>query len=85
MGWLSLGLKLLPWIVEAVQWVEKFISAKGSRKQDAAVYMIKSFVGVAESATARNLLDDDEVEAATRQVINAVVALQNLIAKKDAA
>ena len=60
-NWIGLGMKLLPWIVEAVKWVEKFISAKGQRKQDAAVYMIKSFVGVAESVTARNLLDDEDI------------------------
>ena len=85
MGWLSLGLKLLPFIVEAVNWVEKFIAAKGKYKQDAAVYMVKSSLAVAEVGANRDLLNDDEVEAATRQVIDAVVALQNLIAKKEAA
>ena len=82
MAWVTLGMKLLPYIVEAVQWVEKFITERGQRKQDAAVYMVKSILGIAESATARDLLDDDEVETATRKVIDAVVALQNIIAKK---
>ena len=41
MGWLSIGIKVLPYIVEAVQWVEKFIMARGKPKQDAAVEMIK--------------------------------------------
>ncbi len=26
MGWITLGMKLLPYIVEAVTWVEKFIT-----------------------------------------------------------
>ena len=82
MAWVTLGMKLLPYIVEAVQWVEKFITERGQRKQDAAVYMVKSILGIAESATARDLLDDDEVETATRKVIDAVGALQNIIAKK---
>jgi|TARA_R110000824_G_scaffold53800_2_gene148614 hypothetical protein len=82
MGWLSIGLKVLPYIVEAVSWVEKFITARGKPKQDAAVEMIKKMLGLAEAGTNKDLLNDDEVEAATRKVIDAVVALQNLITKK---
>ena len=84
MGWITLGAKLLPYIVEAVTWVEKFITERGQRKQDAAVYMVKSILGIAESASARDLLDADDVEEATRKVIDAVVALQNVVAKKHA-
>ena len=84
MGWLSLGMKLFPFIVEAVSWVEKFITAKGRRKQDAAVYMVKATLGLVEQGAGRDLLNDDEVEAATRKVIDAVVALQNIVAKKSA-
>tara|TARA_Y100000310_G_scaffold331657_1_gene405646 strand:- start:498 stop:758 length:261 start_codon:yes stop_codon:yes gene_type:complete len=83
MGWIQLGVKLLPFIIDAVNWVEKFVSGKGKFKQDAAVYMIKAGLGVAEQAMNRDVLDDDEVEAATRKVIDAVVALQNLISKKS--
>ena len=85
MGWLSLGLKLLPFIVEAVSWVEKFITAKGKYKQDAAIYMVRSSLAVAEVGADRDLLNDDDVETATRTVIDAVVALQNLIAKNRTA
>ena len=83
MGFLQIGLKLLPYIVEAVQWVERFITTKGKYKQDAAVYMVKSILGVAERGMDRDILDDDEVESATRKVIDAVVALQNLIKLKQ--
>jgi hypothetical protein len=82
MGWLSIGIKVLPYIVEAVQWVEKFITTRGKPKQDAAVEMIKKMLGLAEAGANRDLLDDDDVEAATRKVIDAVVALQNLIVQK---
>lgn len=82
MGFLAIGLKILPLVVEAIQWVEKFVTSKGQYKQDAAVYMIKSFLGVAERGTNKDLLDDEAVEIATRAVIDAVVALQNVIASK---
>ena len=82
MGWVTLGMKLLPYIVEAVGWVEKFVTRKGREKQDAAVYMVKSIVGVAEIADGRDLLDAAEVEDATRKVIDAVVALNNIVASK---
>ena len=83
MGWITLGMKLLPFIVEAVSWVEKFITAKGKYKQDAAVYMVKSILGIAEQGTDRDILNDDDVEAATRKVIDAVVALNNIVAAKN--
>mgnify|MGYP003632682106 CR=1 FL=1 len=82
MGWLALGMKLLPYIVEAVNWVEKFVTEKGKRKQDAAVYMVKSTLNLVEAGANRNILDDDQIEAATRSVIDAVVHLQNLVSKK---
>ena len=82
MAWLSLGMKQLPYIVDAEQWVEKFITTKGQYKQDAAVYMVKSILGIVEKGADRDLLDDDDVEEATRKVIDAVVSLQNVIAKK---
>lgn len=84
MGWISIGMKLLPFIVDAVQWVEKFVTQRGKQKQDAAVYMVKSILGIVERGANRDLLDDDDVEEATRSVIDAVVALQNIIAKKHA-
>ena len=82
MGFLTIGLKLLPFIIEAVSWVEKFVTRKGQAKQDAAVYLVKSIVGVSEIAHERDLQDDDAVEDATRKVIDAVVALQNVIASR---
>lgn len=82
MGFLQIGMKLLPYIVEAVNWVEKFIKRKGQAKQDAAIQMILSMLGIAESVKDKDLLNDSDVETATRKVIDAVVALQNVISKK---
>ena len=83
MGWLAFGMKLFPYIVEAVQWVEKVVTQKGKYKQDAAVYLVKSVLGIAEQGANKDLLDDDDVEEATRKVIDAVVALQNVISRKN--
>jgi hypothetical protein len=82
MGWLGIGAKLLPYIVEAVVWVEKFIKAKGQPKQDAAVHMVQSILGLAEQGADKNLLSNRAVEEATRSVIDAVVKLNNVIASK---
>ena len=82
MRWVSIGLKLLPFIVEAINWVEKFIMKKGVEKQDAAVKMTLSMLGIAEEAMDKDIMNDKDVEEATRRVIDAVVALQNLLASK---
>ena len=83
MAWIALGMKLLPFIVDAVQWVEKFITQKGQYKQDAAVYMVKSILGIVEQGTNKDLLNDDDVETATRAVIDAIVKLNNVIASRQ--
>jgi hypothetical protein len=83
MGWIALGMKLLPYIVESVQWVERFVTTKGRQKQDAAIFLVRSLLGVVEQGKGKDLLDDDEVEASARAVIDAVVSLNNLIAKKN--
>lgn len=83
MRWFEMGMKLFPFIVEAVNWVEKFVKAKGKYKQDAAVYMVKATLGLVETGAGRDLLNDADVEKATREVIDAIVALNNLVTKKN--
>jgi hypothetical protein len=85
MGWVTIGMKLLPLIVEAVNWVEKFVLRKGAAKQDAAIQLCLSMLTITESTLDKDILEDSEVEEAARKTIDAVVALQNLIAKKQAA
>ena len=84
MGWVTIGLKLLPLIVEAVNWVEKFVLRKGKEKQDAAIKLCVAMLGIAEAAVEKDILKDSEVEDAARKTIDAVVALQNILAKKQA-
>lgn len=83
MKWIAIGLKMLPFIVEAVNWVERFILKKGVEKQDAAVKMTLSMLVIAEEVMNKDILNDKDVEEATRRVIDAVVALQNLLASKQ--
>ena len=82
MGFLQATLKIVPFVVEAVQWVERFVRRKGVEKQNAALKMILSMLTVAENVTESDLLNDSEVESATRKVIDAVVALENIIKAK---
>jgi len=81
-GFLQATLKIVPFVVEAVQWVERFVRRKGVEKQNAALKMILSMLTVAENVTESDLLNDSEVESATRKVIDAVVALENIIKAK---
>ena len=57
----------------------------GSEKQDAVVELVRKALAAANSVTASQLADDADVQKATRGVIDAVVALQTIIAKKHAA
>lgn len=81
MKWVTLGFKLLPLIVEAVSWVEKFARGKGKEKQDAAVGLVAAMLRATEAGFDRDLLDDTQIQDATRKAIDAVVALQNVLAQ----
>lgn len=80
--WTSKGLKLVPMVGEVVTLVEAIKGIKGRQKQDAAVDLVKLVLAASEEVVDRDVLDDAEVEDATRKVIDAVVALQNVIARK---
>lgn len=84
--WFATGARLLPFIVGAAHAVEVLCNAaRGKAKQDAAVEAVRQMVTVADIAADRTLLDDAEVEHAVRATLDAYVALQNIIAKKQAA
>ncbi len=84
MGFLAIGLKLLPYIVSAVEAVERLIRTKGEEKENAAVGMVHAILQTVEKGLDRDLLNDEDVNTATREVMRAVVALQNVIARKRA-
>jgi predicted polyphosphate/ATP-dependent NAD kinase len=57
----------------------------GADKQAAVLDAVKQSVVVAEGLSDRDLLNDPEVEKATKGTIDAVVALQNVLVKKSQA
>jgi hypothetical protein len=55
---------------------------KGKEKQDQVVALVKTLLGASNALTQRTLAGDEDVEKATRGVIDAVVALQKILALK---
>jgi len=56
----------------------------GKDKQDAVVELVKAALTGAESLTSKDLANDSDVEHETRSVIDAIVALHQVVAKKTA-
>jgi|TARA_R110000824_G_scaffold21078_6_gene78879 hypothetical protein len=80
MKWLTYGLRLLPYIVSAVSSIERFFkSGKGVAKEDAAVATVHGILETVEAGAGRDILDNEKVQHAVRQVMRAVVSLQNVI------
>lgn len=80
-AWLGLGSRLVGFIVAAVNFVEKFVPKKGAEKLEAAEVAILGFVSNVEGEVAERLLLVPEVKEAVKEVVNAVVNLQNKLAK----
>lgn len=80
---LGIGLKILPHLGTAMEVVEKLKGdAPGAEKEDAAVSALKTSLELLEGAVAADLLDDEKVEKAARDVMKAVKSLTNAV--KDA-
>lgn len=86
---LRIGLLALNTIVPGVSQVEAIARAipglKGKQKQDAVAELVRQALMTTEGVTGRDLADDADVDKATRGVIDAVVALHNIISAKAAA
>jgi hypothetical protein len=81
MGWLNLGIKLLPVIITAVQAVERLAGAKkGKDKQDAAIGLVGDIVPFLEASIGRDVVSEAAVQDEIRKVIDAYVGLENVIA-----
>lgn len=81
MKWVEIGFKLAPLIVGAVHAVEKLVKgAKGKEKQDAAVDLAGTMLQAIEGVASKDLLDDQKVQNAVRDAIDALVKVQNVIA-----
>ena len=85
MKWLELGFKFIPLVVAAVNGIERIFKGHGKEKQDAAVELAASLLRDIEGITAKDLLEDAEVQKALRNAIDAIVAVQNVIASVKAA
>lgn len=81
-----IGTKVVGLIVPGVAMIEQIAqqlgALSGQNKQDAVVGLVKSTLAAAEGLTEKELANDADVEAATRSVIDAVVALHKVIAYK---
>ena len=82
MQWITLGLKIVPLILGAINAVERFIKAPGVEKQAAALDMTQIMLAAVEGAAGRDLLNDEDVRVAAKEAIDAIVALQNVIARR---
>jgi predicted amino acid dehydrogenase len=71
--------KAIPVIVAAIGAVEKLSDKKGKDKQDAAVAIVGDLIPLIESTIPREIVDEGQVQDAIRQVIDAIVALQNVV------
>lgn len=81
MGWMTAGLRLVPLVIAAVQTVERLaIAMKGKDKQDAAIGMVGDLVPMIEAGIGRDVVSESAVQDALRKVIDAVVALNNVVA-----
>lgn len=82
-----LGLNIVEQVVPAVGTAERIVvdlkkPHTGQEKQDLAFALVKASLESAEDIAGKDLLSDPDVEQATRGVIDATVALQNIIAAK---
>ena len=79
MNWLTLGFKLVPILMFAVEAVERLVTGKGRTKQDAAMELVRRAVQSLELVVERDVIDDAGVQAAARQFVDAYVSLQNAV------
>lgn len=79
MTWITGVVKLFPLIISAVNAVERMSSKKGKDKQDDAIALVGDLTPLIESRIGRDVVDEAEVQSAIRKVIDAYVALQNVV------
>ena len=79
--WLSLGLKLVPIIMGAIRTVENTSTKKGEDKRTDALQTIDAFVSSLEGSCNATVTQVGDVRDAVKKVIDALVELQNVIAK----
>lgn len=79
---MSLNLfNLVPLIIHGVQVAEKMKGATGPEKKEIAIDLIKTGLKGTETATGKDILDDDEAMDAVSEGIDAVIHAVNTIKK----
>lgn len=77
--------QVIPGVAVVEQIASQFGTLRGKDKQDAVAELVKASLEAAESVSGRDLARDEDVDKATRAVIDAVVALHNVVARKSVA
>jgi hypothetical protein len=75
---------IVPGVAQVEELAWKLGTMHGAAKQEAVVQMVRGTLAAANSVTERQLAEDPDVERATRGAIDAIVALQTIIAKRAA-
>jgi len=81
---LAIAGALIPGVAAIEAVAEALPGLSGKQKQDAVVELVKSALLASEGVSEKDLLDDAEVEKAARAVVDATVALMNIVEKKKA-
>ena len=84
MGWLGIGFKLVPMVIEGVRTAEKIISGRnaGKRKEDAVIDLVRSMLHTGEAGRDREALNDPATLGAIRGLIAAIVHLLNVVSSR---
>lgn len=82
--WASIGIGFMPYINQAMAIVEMISTVKGEVKRSQAVDLVKYLITTSENVSGRDLVNDAEVIKAMEALMDAIVAFQNLLAKKSA-
>lgn len=82
--WIPLGFKIAQEIPAAIAAIQHGVEALAHNnnpqaKEDGAVEIVKAASAVGEDVLGKDLLNDPEVEAATRAATQAVITLQNVV------
>ena len=84
---LAIGLHIAGLVFPQVGTIEAIAKSipglKGQSKEDAAIHLTMESVTLFEDLISKDVVNDPEVEKAIRGVIQAVVALQNVLVKHE--
>ena len=80
MGWAAIGIKLIPIILGAIRSTETNSTKKGDGKLGDALTTVDAFMASLEGSCNQTLTQVDAVRDAIKEVMQAMVKLQNAVA-----